>query len=76
MKKYLIFLLLMAFMAGSIPGALLANELPAADPNALSEVPDETDGDDDDGGSEMIATESEGEGDSGREEDDDDGGSE
>jgi len=52
MKKYLILLLLMAFMAGSIPGALLACDLPVADPNSQSVVLEETEGeDDDDGGS-------------------------
>jgi len=59
MKKYLILLLLMAFMAGSIPGALLACDLPVAEPNSQSVVLEETEGDgnaDDDGGSEMTVT--------------------
>ncbi len=79
MKKYLVLLILMAFMMGSMPGTLLGDDQPAVNPISLSEVPDETDGngdgnDDEDGGSEMIANE--GEGDSGGEEDDDEGGSE
>ncbi len=81
MKKYLIFLLLMAFMIGTSSDVMLAADQNASYLIALSEVPGETDGDgddndDEDGGSEWNLGETEDEGDSGGEDDDEDGGSE